>query len=37
MTVDPKHHLFESDEHDNSPHWRVRLPVHRRGLLSTAR
>jgi hypothetical protein len=26
MTVDPKHHLFESDEHDNSSHRRVRLP-----------
>jgi hypothetical protein len=26
MTVDPKHHLFESDEHDNSAHRRVRLP-----------
>jgi hypothetical protein len=26
MTVDPKHHLFESNEHDNSSHRRVRLP-----------
>jgi hypothetical protein len=26
MTVDPKHHLFESDEHDNSSHRRVQLP-----------
>ncbi|MFT3863484.1 MAG: lysyl oxidase family protein [Solirubrobacterales bacterium] len=26
MTVDPKHLLFESDEHDNSSHRRVRLP-----------
>jgi hypothetical protein len=26
MTVDPKHHLFESNEHDNSAHRRVRLP-----------
>lgn len=26
MTVDPKHHLFESDEHDNSSHRRVALP-----------
>jgi hypothetical protein len=26
MTVDPKHHLFESNEHDNSSNRRVRLP-----------
>jgi len=26
MTVDPKHHLFESNENDNSSHRRVRLP-----------
>ncbi|HEU4707278.1 MAG TPA: lysyl oxidase family protein [Solirubrobacterales bacterium] len=26
MTVDPKHHLFESDEDDNSSQVRVRLP-----------
>jgi hypothetical protein len=26
MTVDPKHLLFESNEHDNSSHRRVRLP-----------
>jgi hypothetical protein len=26
MTVDPKHHLFESDENDNSSHRHVRLP-----------
>jgi hypothetical protein len=26
MTVDPKHHLFESNEHDNSSHRRVALP-----------
>ena len=26
MTVDPKHHLFESNEHDNTSHRRVRLP-----------
>jgi hypothetical protein len=26
MSVDPKHHLFESNEHDNSSHRRVRLP-----------
>jgi hypothetical protein len=26
MTVDPKHHLFESNEHDNSSHRRVQLP-----------
>lgn len=26
MTVDPKHHLFESNEHDNSSHRRVELP-----------
>jgi hypothetical protein len=26
MTVDPKHHLFESNEHDNSSHRRIRLP-----------
>jgi Lysyl oxidase len=26
MTVNPKHHLFESNEHDNSSHRRVRLP-----------
>ncbi len=26
MTVDPKHHLFESNEGDNSSHRRVRLP-----------
>jgi hypothetical protein len=26
MTVDPKHHLFESNEHDNSSHRRVLLP-----------
>ncbi len=31
MTVDPKHHLFESDEHDNSAHRRVRLPFDGRG------
>jgi hypothetical protein len=26
MTVDPKHLLFESNEHDNSSHRRIRLP-----------
>jgi hypothetical protein len=26
MTVDPKHHLFESNEQDNTSHRRVRLP-----------
>lgn len=26
MTVDPKHHLFESNENDNTSHVRVRLP-----------
>jgi hypothetical protein len=26
MTVDPKHHLFESNEQDNTSHVRVRLP-----------
>lgn len=26
MTVDPKHHLFESNEHDNSSHRRIELP-----------
>ena len=26
MTVDPKHHLFESNETDNTSHVRVRLP-----------
>jgi lysyl oxidase len=26
MTVDPKHHLFESNEHDNSSHRRIALP-----------
>jgi hypothetical protein len=26
MTVDPKHHLFESNERDNSSHRRVELP-----------
>lgn len=26
MTVDPKHHFFESDEHDNSSHRRIALP-----------
>ncbi len=26
MTVDPKHHLFESNENDNSSHRRVQLP-----------
>lgn len=26
MTVDPKHHLFESNEKDNTSHVRVRLP-----------
>jgi hypothetical protein len=26
MTVDPKHHLFESNEHDNSSHRPIRLP-----------
>lgn len=26
MTVDPKHHLFESNEGDNTSHVRVRLP-----------
>lgn len=26
MTVDPKHHLFEADEHDNSSHRRIHLP-----------
>jgi Lysyl oxidase len=31
MTVDPKHLLFESDEHDNSSHRRVRLPFDGRG------
>ena len=30
MTVDPKHLLFESNEHDNSSHRRVRLPFDRR-------
>jgi hypothetical protein len=31
MTVDPKHHLFESHENDNSSHRRVRLPFDGRG------
>jgi hypothetical protein len=31
MTVDPKHLLFESNEHDNSSHRRVRLPFDGRG------
>jgi hypothetical protein len=31
MTVDPKHLLFESDEHDNSSHRRVELPFTGRG------
>jgi hypothetical protein len=31
MTVDPKHHLFESNEHDNSSQRRVRLPYGRAG------
>jgi hypothetical protein len=31
MTVDPKHLLFESDEHDNSSHRRVRLPFDGKG------
>lgn len=31
MTVDPKHHLFESDETDNSSHRRVRVPFDGRG------
>jgi hypothetical protein len=26
MTVDPKHHLFESNENDNSSHVKLRLP-----------
>jgi hypothetical protein len=26
MTVDPKHHLFESNEHNNSSHRRIALP-----------
>jgi hypothetical protein len=26
MTVDPKQHFFESNEHDNSSHRRIRLP-----------
>jgi hypothetical protein len=26
MAVDPQHHLFESNEHDNSSHRRIRLP-----------
>ncbi len=31
MTVDPKHLLFESNEHDNSSHRRVRLPFDGKG------
>ena len=31
MTVDPKHLLFESNEHDNSSHRRVRLPFNDSG------
>jgi len=31
MTVDPKHLLFESNEHDNSSHRRVHLPFDGRG------
>ncbi|HEY5332721.1 MAG TPA: lysyl oxidase family protein [Solirubrobacterales bacterium] len=34
MTVDPKHHLFESNEHDNSSHRRVQLPYDGSGCRS---
>jgi hypothetical protein len=31
MTVDPKHHLFESNENDNSSHRRIELPFTGKG------